>query len=166
MKATFAGLFLIFTVGLMSARPQSGLSDQLLGRYYGIQKSLASDSIAGVSAAAAKIADLSRRAVTNEPQAKTQLKALAVAADKLRTNDLRSARSGFGELTDRMIAYLQAIHARANPPYEFYCPMVKKNWLQADKDVRNPYYGNSMLKCGEPVQPGLSVEKNTGHNKN
>jgi hypothetical protein len=30
--------------------------------------------------------------------------------------------------------------------------MVKKNWLQADKEIRNPYYGSSMLKCGELVQ--------------
>jgi hypothetical protein len=30
--------------------------------------------------------------------------------------------------------------------------MVKKNWLQPDKSVRNPYYGSSMLTCGELVK--------------
>ena len=26
--------------------------------------------------------------------------------------------------------------------------MVKKHWLQTDKEIRNPYYGSSMLTCG------------------
>jgi Cu(I)/Ag(I) efflux system membrane fusion protein len=33
--------------------------------------------------------------------------------------------------------------------YALYCAMAKANWLQTDKTVKNPYYGESMLKCGE-----------------
>jgi len=28
---------------------------------------------------------------------------------------------------------------------EAYCPMAKASWLQTEKEVRNPYYGKSML---------------------
>lgn len=32
------------------------------------------------------------------------------------------------------------------------CPMAFENkggtWLQADKNIRNPYFGSRMLKCG------------------
>jgi hypothetical protein len=92
------------------------------------------------------------------------LMAVANAAAKLQTTDLKSARNGFGELSDSMIAYLQATRAKRNPPFQFYCPMVKKNWLQPDKNVRNPYYGSSMLTCGDLVQAGQSVKQNMGHN--
>jgi hypothetical protein len=32
--------------------------------------------------------------------------------------------------------------------YVDYCPMKKVFWLSADKAIRNPYYGNMMLSCG------------------
>lgn len=159
MKATMAGLFLLATMGLAVAGPQPGLSEQLLGKYYGIQKSLAADTTAGVSASAAQIADISRRAAATKPQAKTQLTALANAAAKLRATDLKSARNGFGDLSDSLIAYLQATQSGGNPPFQFYCPMVKKSWLQSDREIRNPYYGSSMLKCGELVQPKPVAQK-------
>jgi hypothetical protein len=33
--------------------------------------------------------------------------------------------------------------------YKDYCPMVKAIWLSETKPIRNPYYGSSMLTCGE-----------------
>jgi len=164
MKAILTGFLLIVAIGSVMAGPSSTLPEQLLENYYSIQKSLASDSIAGVSASATQMADLSRRAVATGPQARGQLMALANAAAKLRATDLRSARNGFGDLSDGLIAYLQATQAKRNPPYQFYCPMVKKNWLQPDKEIRNPYYGSSMLKCGELVQSSQSAKQHTGHN--
>ncbi len=39
------------------------------------------------------------------------------------------------------------------PIYEFRCPMAFDNrgatWLQRKKDLRNPYFGSAMLRCGE-----------------
>ncbi len=140
-------------------------AEQLLGQYFLIHKSLASDSIEGVSAAAARIADISRRTAAAEVNGKTQLIALSAAAAKLRATDLKSARNGFGELSKNLIAFLQANQAKTNPPYQFYCPMVKKHWLQPAKEVRNPYFGSSMLKCGELVQSGQAAGQSGGHNK-
>jgi hypothetical protein len=164
MRAILAGLFLVLTTGWAMAGPQTSVADRLLGHYYAIQRSLASDSIAGVSASAAQMADLSRRAAGTETQAKTQLTALANSAARLRATDLKSARNEFGDLSDTLIAYLQTSKAKRNPPYQYYCSMVKKNWLQPGKEIRNPYYGNSMLTCGELVQPSQSAEQHTGHN--
>jgi hypothetical protein len=33
--------------------------------------------------------------------------------------------------------------------YKDYCPMVKAIWLSETKPIKNPYYGNSMLTCGQ-----------------
>jgi membrane fusion protein, copper/silver efflux system len=163
MKAILVGFLLIMAIGSVMAGPPSTLPEQLLEHYYSIQKSLASDSINGVAAAAAQLAKIGRQAAGAEPQAKATLLALADAATKFQAADLKSARGGFGELSDRMIAFLQAAGAKRNPPYQFYCSMVKKNWMQPDKATRNPYYGSEMLTCGELIQP-KPVEQQMEHN--
>ena len=146
------GVFMILAGGLGLSVPASVTADQLLDKYFAVHKSLASDSINGVAASAAEIARISRQAAGKEPQASKQLTALSEAAAKLNSTDLKSARNGFGELSERMIAYLKASGTRTKPFYQFYCPMVKRNWLQPDTAVRNPYYGSEMPKCGELVQ--------------
>jgi hypothetical protein len=132
-------------------------ADQMLAQYYVIQKSLASDSVNGVAASAAEIAKTSRQAAASSPN-KAQLTALAEAASKLSGTDLKSVRSGFGDLSDKMIAYFKASGAKTDPPYQFYCSMAKKNWLQPDKPTRNPYYGSEMPTCGVIVQFGKMPE--------
>jgi hypothetical protein len=164
MKAILTGFLLMVAIGSVMAGPPSTLPEQLLGHYFSIQKSLASDSISSISASAAQIAAISRRAAATEPQAKAQLLTLADAATKFQAADLKSARGGFGELSDRLIAFLQTTGAKRNPPYQFFCPMVKKNWLQPGKDTRNPYYGSAMLTCGELIQPKpVEQMKHTHH---
>lgn len=164
MKTSLTCFFVVLVFEYALAGSPATSTDQLLGQYFLIQKSLASDSSSGIAGATAKLATISRQFAGTQPQVKTQLIALADAAAKLQAKDLKSARSGFGELSDRLIEYLQAARAKRNPPYQFYCPMVKKNWLQPDKEIRNPYYGSSMLKCGELVQSVQSVEQHTEHN--
>ena len=45
---------------------------------------------------------------------------------------------------------LLAITGTANTLYEQFCPMYDKGsaWLSTSKEVKNPYYGSKMLKCG------------------
>lgn len=31
------------------------------------------------------------------------------------------------------------------------CPMAKAKWLQTKGSIRNPYYGKSMLECGQKI---------------
>ena len=46
--------------------------------------------------------------------------------------------------------------AGKEPLYHFHCPMARDNkgadWVQKDSLLANPYYGSSMLKCGELVK--------------
>jgi Cu(I)/Ag(I) efflux system membrane fusion protein len=48
---------------------------------------------------------------------------------------------------------VEAYGAGQGPVYELYCPMAFGNqgatWLQSDPQVDNPYFGASMLRCGE-----------------
>jgi len=36
--------------------------------------------------------------------------------------------------------------------YVDHCPMVKANWLSETKEIKNPYYGSKMMKCGKIQQ--------------
>ncbi|MBT8208522.1 MAG: efflux RND transporter periplasmic adaptor subunit, partial [Acidimicrobiia bacterium] len=65
-------------------------------------------------------------------------------------DDLESARAVFEQVS----TVLMELWAVAPPStsvapvvYQVYCPMVKKSWLQTDREVANPY-APYMLRCG------------------
>ncbi|MCO6438193.1 MAG: DUF3347 domain-containing protein [Phycisphaerae bacterium] len=82
------------------------------------------------------------------------LKRLREATVRIHAEDLAASRVAFVDLS----AALREMVAEARPSrdkygkiYIFHCPMSKGDWLQASADMKNPYYGFEMLKCGELV---------------
>ncbi|HUA39308.1 MAG TPA: hypothetical protein VMA35_13030 [Candidatus Sulfopaludibacter sp.] len=108
-----------------------------------IQASLAKDSMTGVAENAGAIA----KAV--QTGAKSLPASVAAEAETLaRASDLKSARAAFKPLSDSLIQYL-ADHKAKDAYVQVYCLMARANWLQADRDVHNPYFGRAMSGCGE-----------------
>ncbi len=72
------------------------------------------------------------------------------AGDKLQhAGDLKAAREAFGDLSITAEKL-----AGGQPGYHtFYCPMVKKDWVQQSTVVANPYLGADMLTCGVEKNP-------------
>ena len=70
--------------------------------------------------------------------------------DKLQNaKDLKEARNAFGDLSITAEKL-----AGGQPGYHtFYCPMVKKDWVQQTTTVANPYMGKDMLTCGVEKNP-------------
>ena len=68
------------------------------------------------------------------------------------TTDLGQQRKAFTTLSTNMITATEAFGA-GSTVYRQYCPMANNNaggsWLSSKKEVRNPYYGDAMLECGE-----------------
>ncbi len=62
-------------------------------------------------------------------------------------------RALFSSLSNEMIAKIKAVGLQSGEVYVEYCPMAMNDkgasWLSNQKEVRNPYYGESMLDCGE-----------------
>ncbi|HXR48133.1 MAG TPA: DUF3347 domain-containing protein [Candidatus Limnocylindrales bacterium] len=111
--------------------------------YLTIQASLAKDSLSGVADNANAIA----KAVQTD--AKSLPAAVATEAEALaRTSDLKSARAAFKPLSDSLIQYL-ADHKARDAYVQVYCSMANASWLQAGKNVSNPYMGRAMSECGE-----------------
>ncbi len=66
---------------------------------------------------------------------------------------LDQVRNALPALTAALEAYLRSFgHDQATPLYRHFCPMAFDDrgaaWLQADDQVRNPYFGAVMYRCG------------------
>jgi len=67
------------------------------------------------------------------------------------TTDLKKQRETFKSLSKNTYDLLKVSNP-AQPVYKQYCPMADADWLSKEKAVKNPYYGSSMLTCGNVVE--------------
>jgi hypothetical protein len=78
-------------------------------------------------------------------------KALSAAKEIAQTDNLDSQRNNFQDLSAGVEILLDGAVA-SGEIYKQFCPMAFDGkggyWLSASKEVRNPYYGDKMLKCG------------------
>ena len=70
---------------------------------------------------------------------------------------IEAARQAFELLSNELIAVVRQFGIPENRVlYRLHCPMAFNNkgadWLQMERDTRNPYFGASMLKCGEVAE--------------
>lgn len=72
-----------------------------------------------------------------------------------RENDIEKQRAVFSKISDNLTNVIQVLGVDLGRKalYLQFCPMANDNggafWLSMDKDIENPYFGASMLKCGE-----------------
>ena len=81
-----------------------------------------------------------------------------ITARLAKANDLSALRSAFALLSDELLTLHRTFRlAGSTTLFELHCPMAFEGrgatWLQSDKQVRNPYYGASMLKCADRIEP-------------
>ncbi|WP_187261370.1 DUF3347 domain-containing protein [Pontibacter beigongshangensis] len=66
--------------------------------------------------------------------------------------DLAAQRNELEQLSEATFALTKAFGAANADLYYQHCPMAFNDkgayWLSSEKEIRNPYYGKSMLKCG------------------
>ncbi len=69
------------------------------------------------------------------------------------SSTLEDMREGFIALSEKVIEMQQSYPSATRTAYVLHCPMADSNegadWLSKEKEIRNPYFGASMLKCGE-----------------
>ena len=73
--------------------------------------------------------------------------------------DLAGQRKEFKKLSNSMSKVVQQYgwaSEERDSLYLDYCPMADQDqggyWLSYDKEIRNPYFGDEMLQCGEVVR--------------
>jgi len=100
---------------------------------------------------AAKIA-----ANTLELGAKELEKGSVVASSAVKiieAKSIKEEREAFSELSNELIALVKESGLKSGELYVDYCPMALNDkggyWLSSEKGIRNPYFGESMMTCGE-----------------
>lgn len=77
--------------------------------------------------------------------------ALQAAQNIVESDDVEVQRSAFVIVTSEVEKLLEGAIADGII-YKQYCPMAFDNtgayWLSESKEIRNPYFGDKMLKCG------------------
>lgn len=74
----------------------------------------------------------------------------------LEADNLKEQRENFIYLSEALIKSVAAFGIKNGTIYVDYCPMANSDkgayWLSATAEIRNPYFGEAMLKCGEIVE--------------
>lgn len=82
-----------------------------------------------------------------------QMSALKSHATKITTlTDIEAQRKQFGFVSDALILAIQVFGTKGDALYVQHCPMAFNNqgadWLALEEGIRNPYFGDKMMKCG------------------
>ena len=79
-------------------------------------------------------------------------KAYAEAENTAKATSLAEQRKAFTVLSNELTTLVKGSELTAGELYVTYCPMANSNkggyWLSNEKEIRNPYFGKMMLKCG------------------
>lgn len=84
-----------------------------------------------------------------EEEAKMRKAISAIVSAK----DLSGKRKNFSALSDALIKIIRNFRYNYETVHIAYCPMAVNNegayWLSEFEEIRNPYFGEAMLTCGE-----------------
>ncbi|MEZ0542752.1 DUF3347 domain-containing protein [Fibrella arboris] len=125
----------------------------VLTAYYTVKDALvATDAAKAKTGATALVAALEK--VDAAKLSAADKKALATAKSKAATisksTEVDAQREQFEALSTSMIALAKA--TKPAKTFVQFCPMAAEgkgaSWLSSTREVRNPYYGDKMLKCG------------------
>lgn len=147
-KLLFTTLFCVFSIISLSAQQKDTSLSTMYQSYLNIKNALVSDQSDEASKAAntfLKSASMVDYKVLSEGNLDLLRKEASKIAD---SRSIEMQREAFNNLSINMIALTGKYKLADESVFVQYCPMAKASWLSAEKNVKNPYYGNSMLKCG------------------
>ncbi len=129
--------------------------------YFEVQMALARDEHSGAKGAAVLLkealsgVDMGAFSAAGHRRWMEILGALRPAAGKIsESGGIDAARDGFFDLSSAVIELHETFgHASGSAYFVIHCSMARDSagadWLQAEKTVWNPYFGETMLRCGE-----------------
>ncbi len=133
-------------------------------KYLLLQDALASDDKEGAARAAGETlkalstVEMSLLSGTAHDAWMANSTKMKAALDKIKeAKTIEQMREGFEGLSKELIAVLGQFGVyQGKTLYKINCPMAFNDkgadWLQKDEDIRNPYFGASMLKCGQVIE--------------
>ncbi len=135
----------------------------VIAQYFKLKNALVKDQLAPAKSAANELVQLLAKFQNGSLKAseKTAWEALSKkltdASVKIKAaKDITELRKHFELLSTEVILLTENYGVNQELVYKDYCPMAFNNkgayWLSETKEITNPYFGASMLACGEVKQ--------------
>lgn len=128
---------------------EATFKDAKLGAAYTLYLKV-KDALVASNADEAKKAAGELKKVLKEVKGSTD--AIAAATKLASTSALEEQRQLFSAVSNEMTTLVKGGQLSAGALYLEYCPMANSNegayWLSNEKQIKNPYFGDKMLKCG------------------
>jgi Cu(I)/Ag(I) efflux system membrane fusion protein len=135
----------------------------VIAQYFKLKNALVNDQLAQAKSAANELVQLLSKLQNGSLKAseKTAWEALSKkltdASVKIKAaKDITELRKHFEQLSTEVILLTENYGVNQELVYKDYCPMAFNNkgayWLSETKEITNPYFGASMLACGEVKQ--------------
>jgi hypothetical protein len=135
--------------GFSQSNSEASPEGHLLSLYYNIKNALVAGDASSASANATAFVKTANT-VDYKVISEGNINGLVKDAGKIaQAKSIEKQRQSFANFSNNMIAVTKALKLVGKPVYVQYCPMKKASWLSAEKQINNPYYGSSMLTCGE-----------------
>jgi hypothetical protein len=152
-------VMIMMVVSLFAENSFNETMNKITAEYLKIKDTLANDKTENVQDNAKSILELTKKLNTTniigehkEHFEDLPSKISAAAKDLSKAKNIKSMRKAFNDLSKPMAMW--ATMVKPSGINVAYCPMAPGSWLQTGQEIRNPYYGASMLKCGEIVSEG------------
>ena len=122
----------------------------------------AGDAKAGASKMKAAIEQVDMKLLTDNDHHMSWMGAIKTMKKNLKeissNDDIEKQRTAFSKIGDELTGVVQVfgVDLGGKTLYLEFCPMANNNtgayWLSFEKQIKNPYFGQKMLKCGEVKQ--------------
>lgn len=127
---------------------QAGFSESLIGeiykKYNAVKSALVNSDPEKVQTAAKNLVETLEKTEFSNGMG-------AIATQMSKANNLEAQRKAFSSLTEEMLPLVET-NLNSGKLFYQYCPMAFQGkggyWLSNGKEIRNPYFGDKMLKCG------------------
>ncbi|MDX5482596.1 MAG: DUF3347 domain-containing protein, partial [Hymenobacteraceae bacterium] len=141
------------------AEPMKTQISQLVNQYPKLKDALVASDANATKAAANDVLTVANAmpvaTLTTDEKAYAEEKRDAVVASATKiaeANDLEAQRQNLEQLSEAVFSMAKAFDAADQTLYYQHCPMALNDqggfWLSTNEEIRNPYFGDSMLKCG------------------
>lgn len=135
---------------------QDANAETVLNEYFGLKDALVDDDnskakeYGNALAMSLKSFDISSYSDSEESELKELVEDAMEQAERIGESDIKQQREHFKTLSKK-VTDMVAITGTDQKLYEQFCPMYDGGtaWLSNKEEIRNPYYGSQMLKCGK-----------------
>ncbi|WP_178984904.1 DUF3347 domain-containing protein [Winogradskyella helgolandensis] len=137
---------------------QDTRAEAILKDYFNLKDALVGDDndkakkLGGTLVKSLKSFDASKYSESEKSELNDIIEDATEHAEHISESDIKHQREHFKVLS-KDVTDMVAITGTGMKLYEQFCPMYDNNkggaWLSMNEEIRNPYFGDQMLKCGK-----------------